>query len=618
MESLESLFYSSVTSKNIDKYIKITSEDDIKNLPSNTDAKYEHLRGNVSSNAIADLSELKGIQDLGDSIKVLAGTKWRETIRYSPELWSLLDFSVGGTISLGDEGFGYNEFGEIVNKLSVEAYLNGEKYVGKYKGGIIYAVYIKKENKPLKFKGYSASEDVIVAKVKSLLSENVLPFRDISVIKDNSGSRLVVSYTQIREILVKRYIDGFSDFSPFYPELSNFGKFLYIGKTELRNISSDLLKNAKYAYLTFRGSSVYYIISSDTDLKISSGQVYSFDKFSGCVLCGRCVEVCPHSYQRDSLVFSPLGFFTLSSIGKETEVSNCHLCGICEDVCPVDLNIVDSLKKKSTLNGKTPNIQLNLPSEKSIVLTAISDQLLEDALKIMKYFSLRGVKLGIITLPDPLDKIVKGEINTDNAKKLLEVVDEAITLTPEEARYLIPLKSIKILDITFAYSMLENNIKSLMKDRKVHYPCFYSNGKFYGCSYEMLNLANKEGYSNNKIDAEITLCPLAAKRLGIKSYIDLLNINLDTSDIDKLHNEFNEMLSTLDKVLVDAEWYKEIEPSLYDKIFIESIDKIIQSKNYFDIFYYYLNMDKLSYKNESVKQLIKNEIEKSLRSSYKY
>jgi len=111
MESLESLFYSSITSKNIDKYIKITREEDIRNLPNNVEAKYELLRGNVTSNIVADLSELKGVEDLGDSIKVLAGTKWRDIIGYSPELWSIMDFSVGGTISLGDEGFGYNEFG---------------------------------------------------------------------------------------------------------------------------------------------------------------------------------------------------------------------------------------------------------------------------------------------------------------------------------------------------------------------------------------------------------------------------------------------------------------------------------------------------------------------------
>lgn len=618
MESLESLFYSSITSKNIDKYIKITREEDIRNLPNNVEAKYELLRGNVTSNIVADLSELKGVEDLGDSIKVLAGTKWRDIIGYSPELWSIMDFSVGGTISLGDEGFGYNEFGELANRVTVEAYLNGEKYTGKYKGGIIYAVYIKKENKPLIFKQYSGSEDIVLSKAKSLLSENILPFRDISLVKDNNGTRLVVSYTQVREILVKRYIDGFSETFPPYPQLSSIGKFIYIGKTNLRNISFDLLKNVKYAYFTFRGNSAYYVVSSDIKLDITSiSQEYSLEKFNGCILCGKCVDICPHNYQRGSPIFSPLGFFALSAIGKETYVSNCHLCGICEEVCPVDLNIVDLLRQKSTLNSKVHNVQLTFPSKKSIILTAISDNLLEDALKLIKYFSLRGVKLGVITLPDPLDKVVKGQINLENVRKLLENVDEIITLTPEEARYLIVLKSVKILDITFAYSMLENIVKPLMEGKKVHFPCFYSEKKFYGCSYEMLNLANNEGYGENKVNAEITLCPLAAKRLGIKSYIDLLNINLNISDVYKLHTEISETLSTLDRVLEDAEWYKEIEPKLYEKIFSEAIDKVLLNKNYFEIFYYYLNMDKLEFKNESIKSSVKNEIEKLLRSSDK-
>ncbi|MUM65233.1 4Fe-4S dicluster domain-containing protein [Acidianus infernus] len=618
MESLESLFYSSIISKNIDKYIKITKEEDIKNLPNNVNAKYELLRGNVTSNIVADLSELKGVEDLGDSIKVLAGTKWRDVISYSPELWSVMDFSVGGTISLGDEGFGYNEFGELANRVTVEAYLNGEKYTGKYRGGIIYAIYIKKENKPLIFKQYSGSEDIVLSKVKSLLSENVLPFRDISLIKDNNGTRLVVSYTQVREILVRRYISGFSEAPHLYPQLSSIGKFIYIGKTDLLNISSDLLKNTKYAYFTFRGNSAYYVVSSDIKLDITSiSQEYSIEKFNGCILCGKCVDTCPHSYQRNSPVFSPLGFFVLSTIGKETYVSNCHLCGICEEVCPVDLNIVDLIKQKSTLNSKVPNVQLTFPSKKSIILTAISDNLLEDALKLIKYFSLRGIKLGVITLPEPLEKIVKGQINLENARKLLENVDEIITLTPEEARYLIVLKSVKILDITFAYSILENIIRPLMEGKRIHFPCFYSEKEFYGCSYEMLNLANNEGYGENKINAEITLCPLAAKRLGIKSYIDLLNINLDISDVYKLHTEISETLSTLDRVLEDAEWYKEIEPKIYEKIFLDAIDKVLLSKNYFEIFYYYLNIDKLEFKNERIKSSVKNEIEKLLRSSNK-
>ncbi|MCY0882346.1 MAG: hypothetical protein OWQ50_00655, partial [Acidianus infernus] len=230
---------------------------------------------------------------------------------------------------------------------------------------------------------------------------------------------------------------------------------------------------------------------------------------------------------------------------------------------------------------------------------------------------LRGIKLGVITLPDPLEKIVKGQINLENARKLLENVDEIITLTPEEARYLIVLKSVKILDITFAYSILENIIRPLMEGKRIHIPCFYSEKEFYGCSYEMLNLANNEGYGENKINAEITLCPLAAKRLGIKSYIDLLNINLDISDVYKLHTEISETLSSLDRVLEDAEWYKEIEPKIYEKIFLDAIDKVLLSKNYFEIFYYYLNIDKLEFKNERIKSSVKNEIEKLLRSSNK-
>ncbi|AWR96441.1 hypothetical protein DFR86_02005 [Acidianus sulfidivorans JP7] len=610
-------FFSTLLNHDVKKTIIVKSEDDVKNNLVNSAPVYDHFRASkVQAETILDFTSLKGIEDLGDSIKVLAGTSWKEIIKYNPETYFPFEFSVGGSVYFNDSGFGFNEFGNFPNRVEVEAYLNGEKYKGKFTGGIIYAVYIKKETKPLKFLKVSGELNFVLSRAKSLLSNSPLPVRDISLIKNEEETSLVVSYPEIREILVKRYLEGFTAGEPifFSPKIY---KYLYIGKTNLNLLNAEELQKAKYLYITLRNNEAFYTILSDVELKIDTD--YPSINFNGCVLCGKCVNVCPHSTQRDSSIFSPLGFYVLSTKNEENYVANCHMCGICEQVCPADLDILTALQSKAKLNSISPSLNINVPQSKSIIITAISEQLLQDIFKLIKFLSLKGLKLGIITLDEPLDRLVTGNIDKEKARKLLEGVDEIITVTPEEAYYLQVLKSIKIIDITFAYSLLHSIIDDMMKNMKVHYPCFYSGIKYSGCSYELLNLVNSEGYGSKMPKAEVSLCPLSAKKLGIKSYIDLLGItSIDTSILDKIYDEIIKSISSLNQIIDDLSWYKEVDPAIFDSVIDKAIISSLEDKDYFDLLLFYININKYDFKEE-IKNKVYDNIKKVLfGSSYKY
>ncbi|ARM74922.1 4Fe-4S dicluster domain-containing protein [Acidianus manzaensis] len=596
-------FFSTLTNYNVKKVITVKSEDDVKNNFVNSAPIYDFFRASkVQGETILDFTSLKGVDDLGNSIRVLAGTSWKDVIKYNPEIYLPFDFSVGGSIYFNESGFGFNEFGDFSSRVEVDAYLNGEKYTGKYKGGIIYSVYIKKENKPFKIMKISGDSKFVISRTKSLLSNSPLPFRDISIVKNEDKTSLVVSYPEIREILVKRYLQGFSTGDQIFFTAKKY-KYIYIGKTKLDSLNSDELEKANYAYISLRNNDAFYVILSDIELRVES--VFPHLNFNGCIACGNCVEVCPHSSQNNSLMFSPIGFYVLSNKSEENIVANCHMCELCEEVCVADLNIVNALKNKAKLKSVSPSLNINIPQSKSIVITAISESFIKEIFELIKFLSLKGLKLGIITIDEPLDKLIKGDIDKEKMKKILEGVDEIITLTPEESYYLQILKSVKIIEITFAYYLLNNILNESIKNMKIHYPCFYSGSKYSGCSYELLNIINGEGYGNVLPKADISLCPLASKKLGIKSYVDLLGVNIDTTISDKIYSEVLKNLDSLNQIIDDLSWYKEVNPNVFDEVIVRAIMSALEDKEYFDLLFFYMNLNKYSF-NEEIKNKVTN------------
>jgi len=593
--------------------IKVHKEEDLQNLRDFT-PRYEFIRG-VQGNKIADLTEFKGVEDLGDKIRVLSGTKWEEIINYNPEIFCIKDFTAGGSVFFNDACFGFNEFGYIKDRVEVEAYINGQKYKGKYNGGIISSILINKGNKELCHKSIEGDFLYLSNLVKKWFISDFPVFRDVMLVKENNIGKIFVSYTKTREILVKKFINNFQDSKPFYEEIKNH-KFRYAGVLPIASFEPSVFLNSDLVYFHFRKNEVYYYAFSQNSLVLPNTTSYSDinDKilFNGCILCGKCVEICPHKDQRDSSLFSPLGFYVLSTFNKENEVSNCHMCGKCINVCPADLNIVSDLISHAKFPEIKINTDINLLSKHVIVLTSISKDFKDLAIKAFKILNSIGIKVGIITLDLSYEDLITARFN-DNIKEKIKNIDEIITLTPEEFHFLNSLKNIKIIDITFIYQLIEKEIKSKLENMKVHIPCFYdSNFKNSdkSCSYEFLNKINNEGYGKKKPNADISLCPLAAKRLGIKNIFDLFDIKIDYSILDKFYIDFINYFKDFDKLFKDLEWYSEIDNTIRDDVIVEIIDSFLNNRPKDELLLFYLNNDKYKDLDNSLKNYIIKRIER--------
>jgi ferredoxin len=450
--------------------------------------------------------------------------------------------------------------------------------------------------------------------VKSWFIADFPAFRDVTLIKENDKGKVLVSYTKTREVLVKRFINNFQESDRLHEEIKNH-KFRYAGMVSLPSFNPSTFLKTDLAYFHFRKDEVYYYAFSQNPLVLPNTTVYSDinDKilFNGCILCGKCVEVCPHKDQRDSSLFSPLGFYVLSSFNKENEVSNCHMCGKCTSVCPAELDIVSDLIKHTKFPDIKPNININLTSKHVIVLTSISKDLKDFAIKAFKILNSMGMKVGIITLDLSYEDLITEKFG-DDIKEKIKNVDEIITLTPEEFRFLSPLKNLKIIDITFIYQFIEKEIQNKLNNMKIHIPCFY-NSNFKNsdntCSYAFLNEVNNEGYGKKNPEADVSLCPLAAKRLGIKNILDLLNIQIDYSVSDKFYMDFVNYVKNSDKLFKDLDWYSEIAEDEKNRAIIELIDNFLNTKTREEQLLFYLNNDKYTDLDEKVKKYLIMRIE---------
>lgn len=577
---------------------KVRGEEDLKVL-SDFVPRYETFRG-VEGKKVADLTGLRGIEDLGDKVRVLAGTKWREVLKFNPEVYCVSDFSVGGSIQFEDACFGYNEFGKINNRVEVEAYINGEKYMGKYRGGIVYSVFINKETRSLTYKILEGDYLYLANKAREWFITSLPVFRDVTLVKEGNRAKLYVAYPSIREALLRGYLTGFSDTNKYELPVKDH-KFRYVGTVPLPNFKPTDFANVTNLYLLFRKGEVTYYAFSHSPLVLEYNRGFSDvnDRtlFNGCMLCGRCVDVCPHAEQRGSIAYSPLGFYVLSYYNQGEKVANCHMCGKCVSVCPAGLNIVEDLKRKAKYNNISPTVNPDLLAKRVIAITPISSGLIEYALKVLKLLGEEGLKVGVITLNVGLDDMIKG--NFSGVADQIRDVDEVIALTPEEAYYLSGLKKVKTIDVTFVYEYLKGKLNNKLKELRVHLPCF-ANYKFdnadTNCSFELLNMVNGEGYGKKVPKADVSLCPLASKRLGIKDLTDLLSVTLDYSAMDKLVDDFNGYLDSFSKILEDVEWYKGVADDVKDYFEQKVVESFVKGRSREELLLFYLNRDKYAEK----------------------
>ena len=625
----EPLLYSQLSltrrSSSLPKIIRVDPYSDLSKLRGVP--RYEFSRG-IEGNEILDMTGLKGVEDLGDRLRVLAGTPWRDVIRYSPELFGNLDFSVGGSVFFGDAGFGFNEFGLIRDRVEIEGYLNGIKYTGKYNGGIIYAVYIKKELKQLINKGYTTDDiDAILYKLKSWFSSGFPAFRDITINIQGGVAKLIVAYPSTREQLLLKYVSDLQKVDPVYEDLSPRHKYRYYGTTDLNGIFQikENLKRSERTILRFRGTKVYFVIYSNTPLKfIDTIPLTSYsdsdaqNNLNGCVLCGRCVDVCPYGEMMGSPIYTPLGLYVLQPLGFAEGLINCHMCGKCVDVCPSKLDILSDLRKYARYNKidtSLPEVR-ELPATSVIVLTPISKGFEDRAIRALLYLHSKGKKVGLIKLDINVLDLLLDKVDWENISKKLEGVNEILTITPEEYHYLQPIKRFKIIDIILAEELILPDTD--IEGENLHIPCMLGiktkKKELNKCSLAFLEEISGKTVES-KLPAKYTLCPITARKLNIKTPLDTVFPTLNLEALKNIISKLHQGVEDGDLLMDDSKWYEDIAEELFKKVADKIISTQLNRLTKEELLFLYFFMDKFAEINEKDKEVIIKEVNKILGSN---
>lgn len=528
--------------------------------------RYEYFRG-VEGDIILDFTRYTGVKDLGDRIEVLAGTTWRDVLPYNPEVYCNSDASVGGSVYFNDGCFGDNEFRSLQRRVEVRAVESGKVYTGEYRGGIVMSVLVRKEGKPMITRSYKGNLDKVQRKVLSLFSP-ISAMRDITLVRDGNDYILYMSYPSTREAVVSKFLQDTEPSEPYLETIGITHDFRVFGRMPMPKAlqSLYLLQGVERGVVRFNrenASFSLYAVRSYPQLPPEFNLAPFSDKPSGvpespCIMCGRCVARCPHSFQRGSdPTFSPMGFY--SSESKE-EVSNCHLCGICESECPVHLDIVKDLRKFVRPKLRWNSIpKLSYPKSRSLVVTPITLSLGDFVIRVWSWAKESLKDVGLLSLDVDYSAILVGE--APDLGQIPESVKELVLLTPEDRFYLEPY----LKKAGFMVTSLEDFIKLPKNGERIHIGCFAKGEGIRTCSTKFLNILNQEGEREVKVDVEVSLCPLASRKLGVKNLMDYVGVDGKAVEeeakqwISKAMNEGAKM----DVVKEYLEWYRGVDESLY-------------------------------------------------------
>ncbi|AAK40385.1 4Fe-4S dicluster domain-containing protein [Saccharolobus solfataricus] len=600
--------------KNVIKY-----SEGISILP-NAVPRYEYFRGLEGENVI-DFIDYKGVDDLGDKLRVKAGTKWSEVLeKYKVEFWSNADFSIGGSVFFNDPITGFNEFGKINGRVEVDAYLDGKYYSGRYKGGIVIHVYLKKEEKEIVYKRLYGNLSELISIIKSWYTSRIPVFREVSLVKKDKESYILVSYPKTREVLLQGLLSEFNEESSPIVEKIEY-EYWYLGYSPLNTIDSiiNLAKESQLSVIRFRKDEIAYSIYSNKRLEsIRNTLEYSTIEgeglFNGCILCGKCVSVCPYGKQTNDVFHTPLGFYSITYFEKENDLANCHMCGLCEQVCPVRLDITNELRKATKINQISPkNLLRSINSDLSsvLIITSLSEELNDQIIKSLIYLIKKGKRVGIFYLAEDFSKIVKNEFSLEGLLKFKEIY----TITPEEYFYLQKLKKRTVIDIYNIQLLAMNDLK--MNKDNLHIPCLLGselNESNFTCTNVFLNILNNKDNINRTIDKKVTLCPLTARELNIKTPLDLVEINLDENYISDFYKKLEIGTKDLgEDIEEDLGWYKDIEDRIVDEVYSTLIDGIIKGENIENLVLLYFKLNSMDL-TKNIKEILMDKLTKIIFS----
>ena len=534
--------------------------------------RFEYFRG-VPGEVVYDLTRFRGIVSHDeDSVTVRAGTTWKEVLDKFPDVvtFSVLEFSVGGSVYFDDPIFGFNEYKSIRSVARVKAFSQGKVEEGQYNGGIPIEVTLKRsKDEVIHYKSNLVSASQFMT---TIIDWAPLPhlFRDITFEKKGKEFSLYVSYTKLRSDLVARRLTSLPRLeerdSPFFESVESYKRiYWYYGTlqaSELGLLNQFVnLDNVDMVVRLGRRGTITFSLYSDSPLSLppeltllSFSDMPNTQAFtSPCIMCGECVEVCPHVRLKGGVGYSPLGFYALRPFYDVSEIATCSYCGACEAICPVNLPILRDFAPFTTfVEVKGPGISSSETAQEVLLVTDVSSSLEEEVKLALVFLKSKGIDAKPYYYPKSFRDILVRRVQGDVVQRDLAFAKRIYVVTPEEYRVL--KNYLKDKEVVLVQELALNDLKGTYK---VHRGCYYDL-RTDNCSYAFLDLMSGRK-TEKKLDFDVSLCPFSANKLNISTPLRLLLGSRIAKYEEKIHPIIEMYRNLIKKYKEELEWYEGLD-----------------------------------------------------------
>ena len=554
--------------------------------------RFEYFRG-VQGEVVYDLTRFRGIVSHDEeSVTVKAGTTWKEVLDKFPDVvaFSVLEFSVGGSVYFDDPIFGFNEYKSIRSVARVKAFSQGKVEEGQYNGGIPFEVTLRRSKDELiHYKSNLVSASQFIA---TIVDWAPLPhlFRDITFVKKGTEYSLYVSYPKLRSELVARRLASLQRLeerdSPFFESVESIRRlYWYYGTlqaSELVLLNQFVnLDNVDMVVRLGRRGAVMVSLYSDNPLSLppsfvllSFSDVPDAQAFSSpCIMCGECVDVCPHVRFKGGIGFSPLGFYALRPFYDVNEIATCSYCGACETVCPVNLPILKDFAPFTTFSEvKGPTISNSEKSDEILLLTDISSGLEEEIKLALIFLKSKGVNAKQYYYSKPFKDLLLRRVDKQIVQADLDFAKRIYVVTPEEYRVL--KNQLKDKEVVLVQELALNDLKGTFR---IHKGCYYDL-RTENCSNAFLDLMSGRT-TEKKLDFDLSLCPFTANKLGINTPLRLLVKPQIANYDEKITPIMQTYRDIIKKYKEELEWYEGLDDEAVRTVKENAMIRAIKASN---------------------------------------
>ena len=554
--------------------------------------RFEYFRG-VPGEIVYDLTRFRGIISYDDkSVTVKAGTTWKEVLDKIPDVmtFSILEFSVGGSVYFDDPIFGFNEFKTIRSVVRVKAFSKGLIEDSHYNGGIPIEVTIRRaKNELVHYKSEFFNASQFLA---TMIDWALLPhvFRDITFVKRGTEFSLYVSYPKLRSELVAKRLASLPKLeerdTPFFESVKSIKRlYWYYGTlqaSELGVLNQFInFDDVDMVIRLGRRGAIVISLYSDRPLSIPSDlTLLSFSDTPGtqalsspCIMCGECVDVCPHVRLKGGVGFSPLGFYTLKPFYDVKEIATCSYCGACETVCPAGLMILkDYAPYTSFVELKRPGLISSEKSDEILLITDISSSLEEEIKLALIFLKSKGVNVKTYYYSRPFKDLLLRKAGKDDVQADLDFAKKIYVITPEESRVL--KNYLKDKEVILVQELALNDLKDKYR---VHKGCYYDLST-ENCSNAFLDFLSGTT-TEKKLDFDVSLCPFTANKLSINTPLRLLVKSKIVNYNEKISKIIQTYKDIIKKFKEEIEWYEGLDDEVVKAIKENAMIQAIKVSN---------------------------------------